>query len=647
MFLSKIIKMSYYYFFFLVFLVFSGNTPVCGETLGQDISKEIIITQKDFGGEKQSCSSIEIILDTQKGCHVKNIQSIELHTPDGVIYQFDSTEFYETPSGDYCLINLPFLLPDLNIILKIITNGGEKYEFSVEKFQDNTRKNSRSTNYNGDWAGTTNQGFSTAFTITNNKVTFFSIKYKLRGLYCSVTTTKSVFGSTPIIGKNFVISGRDFNSSSMKYDDYRYAGTFSDSKTCAGKWSAENSHCVAYGSGTWSADKDEKPAIDVSPTSFNDLSIVDSFDTPGPWAKGLTFDGTYLWHADNKNDKIYKLDTSGNIIDSFDSPGGDPYGLAYDGTHLWNVDAGDDKIYKLDTSGNIIDSFDSPKDYPFGLTYDGAYLWHADYGTEKIYKLDTSGNIIDSFDSPDESPYGLAYDGTHLWNADTKNDKIYKLDTSGDILTSFNSPGSSPEGLTYDGTYLWNADAGDDKIYKFAPPEPLMLGLKSLKTFTITNSGSANLEIYSILINGTNSSEFTIQNSHCTDKTIAPLGDCKFDVVFSPASEGGKTASLEIQSNDPKTPTFTLPLSGSSSSSTCPPNDGDVAPLGNRDGQVNVGDALVSLRFALGMETPTQEDMCHGDVAPLDINNQPSRDGQISVGDSLVILRKALEIISF
>jgi len=33
--------------------------------------------------------------------------------------------------------------------------------------------------------------------------------------------------------------------------------------------------------------------------------------------------------------------------------------------------------------------------------------------------------------------------------------------------------------------------------------------------------------------------------------------------------------------------------------------DGDVAPLGNRDGTVNVGDALVALRFALGLETPT------------------------------------------
>jgi hypothetical protein len=75
--------------------------------------------------------------------------------------------------------------------------------------------------------------------------------------------------------------------------------------------------------------------------------------------------------------------------------------------------------------------------------------------------------------------------------------------------------------------------------------------------------------------------------------------------------------------------------------------DGDVAPLGNRDGTVNVGDALVALRFALGLETPTQEDMGHGDVAPLDAGGQPSPDGVINVGDALVILRKALGIILF
>jgi hypothetical protein len=72
-----------------------------------------------------------------------------------------------------------------------------------------------------------------------------------------------------------------------------------------------------------------------------------------------------------------------------------------------------------------------------------------------------------------------------------------------------------------------------------------------------------------------------------------------------------------------------------------------VAPLGNRDGTVNVGDALIALRFALNLETPTQEDMEHGDVAPLDGNGQPNPDGVINVGDALVILRKALGIIWF
>jgi len=75
--------------------------------------------------------------------------------------------------------------------------------------------------------------------------------------------------------------------------------------------------------------------------------------------------------------------------------------------------------------------------------------------------------------------------------------------------------------------------------------------------------------------------------------------------------------------------------------------DGDVAPLGNPDGVVNVGDALVALRFALLLETPTAEDIAHGDVAPLDAQNKPNPDGAITVGDALVILRKALGIISF
>ena len=75
--------------------------------------------------------------------------------------------------------------------------------------------------------------------------------------------------------------------------------------------------------------------------------------------------------------------------------------------------------------------------------------------------------------------------------------------------------------------------------------------------------------------------------------------------------------------------------------------DGDVAPLGARDGTVNVGDALVALRFALGLESPTPDDSIHADVAPLDADNKPNPDGVITVGDALVILRKALGLVYF
>ena len=75
--------------------------------------------------------------------------------------------------------------------------------------------------------------------------------------------------------------------------------------------------------------------------------------------------------------------------------------------------------------------------------------------------------------------------------------------------------------------------------------------------------------------------------------------------------------------------------------------DGNIAPIGNRDEVVNVGDALVALRFALGLEIPTGKDLQHGDVAPLNSLGKPCPDGEITVGDALVILRKALGVIDF
>ncbi len=50
---------------------------------------------------------------------------------------------------------------------------------------------------------------------------------------------------------------------------------------------------------------------------------------------------------------------------------------------------------------------------------------------------------------------------------------------------------------------------------------------------------------------------------------------------------------------------------------------------------------------SLELEIPTQDEIGHCDVAPLDAQNNPNPDGVINIGDALVILRKALGIISF
>ena len=332
-----------------------------------------------------------------------------------------------------------------------------------------------------------------------------------------------------------------------------------------------------------------EPSISISPTSFRTLDVIGSFDSPGPDPRGLAFDGTYLWNSDATNDKIYKLDTLGNIIDSFDAPGSAPTGLAFDGTFLWNANCWSaDKIYQLDASGNIIDSFDAPGSLPYGLAFDGTYLWNTDSTDGKIYKLDTFGNIIDSFDAPGSYPRGLAFDGTYLWNADSTADKIYKLDTLGNMIDSFDAPGSYPKvptGLAFDGTYLWNADSIDDAIYKLLEvPGPVNVGSSKTRTFTVTNIGTADLEVGTLLITGTDASEFSIQGDNCSSQTVAPLGTCTFDVIFSPTSAGVKSANLEIPSNDPDTPILNVPLRSETGTAVTPHCQGDFDGDGDVDG---------------------------------------------------------------
>ena len=173
-------------------------------------------------------------------------------------------------------------------------------------------------------------------------------------------------------------------------------------------------------------------------------------------------------------------------------------------------------------------------------------------------------------------------------------------------------------------------------------------------SFIVTRKNGTPYEPAAQDMDGLNTSNYYVIDIPIYDKTNQSGGANYGDIAVIHAYKDG----VELLVTSPGNGEFTVGQSGSTtqvnlelttnqSNNVAVDIDGDVAPLGNRDAKVNVGDALVALRFALRLETPTQEDTQHGDVAPLDANGKPNPDGQVTVGDALVILRKALGIITF
>lgn len=87
----------------------------------------------------------------------------------------------------------------------------------------------------------------------------------------------------------------------------------------------------------------------------------------------------------------------------------------------------------------------------------------------------------------------------------------------------------------------------------------VMLGETATAQVTIANDGTASLMINAIEIAGTNSSDFT-QTNNCT--TVAQDESCTVDISFMPSAAGGRSATLNIASDDPETPDVSVALSG-------------------------------------------------------------------------------------
>ena len=159
------------------------------------------------------------------------------------------------------------------------------------------------------------------------------------------------------------------------------------------------------------------------------------------------------------------------------------------------------------------------------LNTSGAYQWHSFYGSGYDYgtgiAVDGSGNVYVTGYS------GATWNGTGATaplNAYSGNYDIFVLKLSDSLPQA--AVGISPTSQGFGGVNIGNSSP--------------------TQTFTVANNGTAGAVVSSISIAGANPSEFSIQNDTCSGKTLPVSGTCTVQVLFAPASNGAKSASLVV-----------------------------------------------------------------------------------------------------
>ena len=210
---------------------------------------------------------------------------------------------------------------------------------------------------------------------------------------------------------------------------------------------------------------------------------------------GIWSDGTTMWVADGRDDKLYaykmsdKSRDSSRDFDTLSAAGNDaPTGIWSDGTTMWVADRVDGKLYAYKLSDRSRDSsqdFDTlsaaGNENPTGIWSDGTTMWVADLNDGKLYAYrmsDKSRDSLRDFDTlsaaGNGSPYGIWSDETTMWVVDLADDKLYAYrmsdksrNSSRDFDTLSAAGNDSPTGIWSDETTMWVADPGDGKLYAY------------------------------------------------------------------------------------------------------------------------------------------------------------------------------------
>jgi hypothetical protein len=187
---------------------------------------------------------------------------------------------------------------------------------------------------------------------------------------------------------------------------------------------------------------------DIKKINSNTGEVIDSILIPElSSARGIAFDGTYLWVNDFTNKVVFQVNpNTKEIVSTFSIPemkgGAGASSIVWDGEYLYLKSWTEPKLYKIDFEGNVLEiiNFESGGS---GLTWDGSYFWTE--GGKGIVKVNKKGQIVGEIYRAAVGPWAMAWQpadneyGGYLWNwyrtSEMWDDaKIYQIEIKDDSL---------------------------------------------------------------------------------------------------------------------------------------------------------------------------------------------------------------------
>lgn len=432
----------------------------------------------------------------------------------------------------------------------------------------------------------------------------------------AVTSSGKFFIS--LYNSNKVVAFNSIPTSSTKCPDFAIGSTDIDTNTLDTNYIITNGIPATNGSSLFvSSDFDRKLYVwksmptesgthpdtvydlDFAPWDnalHNDIFVMAGRQTVQIWADGLPLHGNF---ADITFEGQIGQISFQNIM-----------GVALDDNYLYIADEGNLYVWSALPDSNSYPLFTLDLLGASRLSSDGNYLTVVFINDNKV-QIYSVGNLsssslplaeISEISNPPgyssiNLPQGAFVAENHLFIADTNYSRIFCWESTEDAINgnfpevvlgkedySSIDPGIGvdslfwPAGLAFYRNRLWVGEfkfSGRLLCFKYQVEDPFIeayptfgdfdeveVGSNSTKTFTISNTGTENLEVGTITITGTDASDFSTQNDNCSGQTITPSGSCTVEVIFSPTSESSKDACLSIPSNDPDTPTLNVPLNG-------------------------------------------------------------------------------------